>query len=247
MANLSKSAFRRRANGSGDEDDRFLVITGLLTERACAESEGLIPVCSGADVAGLRAALERTQGFGLAGVVSFGIAGGLDPGLRPGDVVIGSAVVADSERFEAHPGLSAILAEGLAGAGGKTVSGVIAGVEAPVLDPAAKAELRSRTGAAAVDMETHIAAAFAAKRRFPLAIVRVISDPATRALPPLAATAVKLDGGVDYRAVFRELARNPWQIGACVRAGLDARAAFATLSRCGSLLGPLLRLGLPDL
>lgn len=247
MASLSRPAFRRRGNGSSDEDDRFLVITGLLSERACADSEGLIPVCSGADVAGLRAALERTQGFGLAGVVSFGIAGGLEPGLRPGDIVIGSAVVADGKRFDAHAGLSAILTEGLAGAGGKTVSGVIAGVEAPVLYPAAKAELRSQTGAAAVDMETHIAAAFAAKRRFPLAIVRVVSDPARRALPPLAATAVKLDGSIDFRAVFHELARNPWQIAACVRAGFDARAAFATLSRCGALLGPLLRLGLPDL
>lgn len=207
-----------------------------------------MPVCSGADTEGLRAALERTQGFALAGVVSFGIAGGLEPGLRSGDVVIGSAVVvADGPRYETDPELSAILTEGLAAAGGKIVSGAIVGVEAPVLDPAAKAALRAKTGAAAVDMETHIAAEFAARRRLPLAIVRVVSDPSTRALPPLATTAVTPDGGVDFKAVFRDLAREPRQIGDLVLAGLDARKAFSILGRCGRLLGPLLSLGLPDL
>lgn len=245
---MSRSASRRRSD-TPDEDEppRFLIITGLLSERACAEGEGLVPVCSGADTEGLRAALERTQGFALAGVVSFGIAGGLEPGLRSGDVVIGNAVVADGQRYETDPELSAILTEGLTAAGGKIVSGVIAGVEAPVLDPAAKAVLRAETGAVAVDMETHIAAEFAARRRLPLAIVRVVSDPAGRALPPLATTAVTPDGGVDFKAVFSSLAREPGQIGDLIRAGLDARKAFATLGRCGRLLGPLLSLGLTNL
>jgi hypothetical protein len=123
------------------EPPRFLIITGLLSERACAEGEGLVPICSGADTEGLRAALERTQGFALAGVVSFGIAGGLDPALRPGDVVIGASVVAENKRYETSAELSSILSEGLGASGGKIVSGVIAGVEAPVLDPKAKAAL----------------------------------------------------------------------------------------------------------
>jgi adenosylhomocysteine nucleosidase len=127
------------------------------------------------------------------------------------------------------------------------VGGVVAGVDAPVLDRAAKAELRSTTEAIAVDMESHVAAKFAAKRGLPFAIVRVVSDPAGRALPRLAATAIKPDGGVDLAHVLRELGREPGQIGDLIQAGLDARAAFASLRRCGRLLGPLLRLGLSDL
>jgi hopanoid-associated phosphorylase len=230
-----------------DEPPRFLVITGLLSERICAEGEGLVPVCSGADTEGLRAALERTQGFALAGVVSFGIAGGLDPALRPGDVVIGSAVVAEDRRYGTNADLSMILTEGLVAAGGRIISGCIAGVEAPVLQPKAKAALRAKTGAVAVDMESHIAADFAARRRLPLAVVRVVNDPAARALPPIATTAVTPDGGVDFKAVFRDLAREPGQIGNLVLAGLDFCKSSATLGRCGRLLGPLLNLGLPEL
>ncbi len=44
--------------------------------------------------------------------------------------------------------------------------------------PSCKAALHSETGAAAVDMESHIAAAYAAEAGLPFAALRVISDPA---------------------------------------------------------------------
>ena len=62
------------------------------------------------------------------------------------------------------------------------VRGGLAGVEQVVAARACKAALRSETGAAAVDMESHIAAAYAAEAGLPFAALRVISDPATRAL-----------------------------------------------------------------
>ena len=225
----------------------ILVVTGLSREAACAKGEDLSTICSGADFATLRASLTRLADDNFAAVVSFGLAGGLDYALKPGDVVVGSEAVSGERRFAAHPALSHILSEGLANAGGKSVESGVAGVDAPVLDRAAKAELRSKTEAVAVDMESHLAAAFAAERGIPFAIVRVICDPAARALPPLAMRAIKPDGKVDLEHVLRELRREPSQIVKLIEAGLDARAAFASLRRCGRLLGPLLRLGLSDL
>ena len=60
-----------------------------------------------------------------------------------------------------------------------------------------KAALHSETGASAVDMESHIAAAYAAEAGLPFAAVRVISDPAHRALPALARAAIKPNGQID--------------------------------------------------
>ena len=68
----------------------------------------------------------------------------------------------------------------------RVVRGGLAGVEEVVVAQACKAALRSETGAAAVDMESHIAAAYAAEAGLPFAALRVISDPASRALPALA-------------------------------------------------------------
>ncbi len=240
---------RRRQSATRACARRFLVVTGMNREAACVTGEGLTTICSGADVHQLRAALADVSHGDFAGVVSFGLAGGLCHSLKPGDMVIAHKAVAHEAHYEAHAPMSAILREGLMSSrvGRRVVLGAIAGVDAPVMHPHAKAALRQRTNAIAVDMESHVAAEYADRRGLPFVAVRAITDPASRALPPLAANAVDKQGAVNVRHVVRELKREPRQLGDLVRAGLDARAAFATLGRCGPLLGPVLGLMLADL
>ena len=225
----------------------ILVVAGLARETACVAGEGVTTICSGADVAALRAALEKTQETEFSCVVRFGLAGGLDYALRPGDVVVGLEAVAGETRHPMHKRLSDVLAEGLATAGLRTSQGVLAGVDRPVMDARAKSALREATQAVAVDMESHVVAGYAQARKLPFVIVRAITDPASRALPKLAASALKPNGDVDVARVVSELAREPGQIGDLIRAGLDARAGFSALRRSGALLGPLIRLVLTDL
>ena len=226
----------------------ILVVTGLSREAAClGGGAGVIPLCSGDDVRLLHAALLDLAEVEFSAVVSFGLAGGLDPALRPGDVAVGTTATSDGEHFRAHPALRKVLLNGFSGAGVAAREGAVAGVDAAVLTVAGKTALRGRSGGVAVDMESHLAGAFARRRGLPFAIVRAIGDPAARALPPLATKAIRPDGGVDVAGVLRELACAPAQIGDLIRAGLDARAAFATLGRCGGLIGPLLRLVLAGL
>jgi hypothetical protein len=96
-------------------------------------------------------------------------------------------------------------------------------------------------------MESHIGAAYAARNNLPFAAVRVISDPAERALPPLAKRALKPDGRVDFAAVLAGLARAPSELTTLLRAGGDAGRAFAGLRRCRRLLDFGLCFGLADL
>jgi hypothetical protein len=87
-------------------------------------------------------------------------------------------------------------------------------------------------------MESHIAAAYADEAGLPFAALRVISDPAHRALPALARNALKPNGEIDLRKVLRGVARNPRALRALVSTGIDFNRALKSLRGCrGFLLG----------
>ncbi len=225
----------------------FLVITGLAQESRIAAGPGVSHVvCSGSDPARLRAQLSALDASGLRAVISFGIAGGLDPSLRSGDVVVATAVVAEQGTWKMPPAVVSAMSGRVRASGIPVIEGALVGVEEPVLLPSTKAEVRAATDAIAVDMESHIGAGYAARHDLPFAAVRVISDPAERALPSLAKGALKPDGRVDFAAIFSGLARAPSQLSTLLRAGGDAGRAFAGLRRCRRFLDFGLCFGLAD-
>jgi hypothetical protein len=116
----------------------------------------------------------------------------------------------------------------------------LAGSDTLLLDPAAKAALRARTGAAAVDMESHRVTAIAAESRLPCFVVRAISDHSGRALPRLAATALDADGRPRLRAVAIGLLRRPADLPALLRAAHDSRLALTALGRAADACIPAL-------
>ena len=81
-------------------------------------------------------------------------------------------------------------------------------------------------------MESHIAAGYAEETGLPFAAVRVISDPASRTLPPIVSTAIKPNGDIDLRKVLRGVARNPTTIKALVSTGIDFSRALRSLRGC---------------
>jgi adenosylhomocysteine nucleosidase len=226
----------------------FLVITGLAQESRIAAGPGVSHVmCSGSDPDRLRMQLSGVDPTGLRAVISFGIAGGLDPALQSGDVVVATAVIAEDGVWKVPPSVVSAMTDRVRVSGIPVAQGALVGAEEPVLFPATKASMREATDAIAVDMESHIGAAFAARNNLPFAAVRVISDPAERALPPLAKRALKPDGRVDFAAVLTGLARAPSELSMLLRAGGDAGRAFAGLRRCRRLLDFGLCFGLADL
>jgi len=186
----------------------------------------------------LRALLTVFDPATIRGVISFGVAGGLDPSLKSGDVVVATEVMAGSARWLAGLALNEdLIAKLTAGIGRRrVVRGGLAGVEEVVVAQAGKAALRMKTGAAAVDMESHIAAAYAAEAGLPFAALRVISDPASRALPALARSAIKPNGEVDLGVIFRGVVRNPRTLRALVSTGIDFNRALRSLRGCRDFL-----------
>jgi hypothetical protein len=103
--------------------------------------------------------------------------------------------------------------------------------------PRTKSGLHDTTGALAVDMESQVAARFAASRKLPLAGLRVISDDATHVLPPAALVAMKPDGRLALGRVLWSLLKKPAQIPALVHTARTSNKAFAELLRCRDLCG----------
>ncbi|HKS17876.1 MAG TPA: phosphorylase [Bradyrhizobium sp.] len=213
-------------------------MTGLAQEARIAGGPGMIVICGSSDPSQLRALLATLDPKTFRGVISFGVAGGLDPALKSGDVVVATEVTAGDTRWLAGSSLNEELIAAIALKRRRVVRGGLAGVEQVVAARACKAALRSETGAAAVDMESHIAAGFAAEAGLPFAALRVISDPASRALPALAMSAIKPNGDIDLRVVLRGVARNPLTLRSLVSTGIDFNRALRSLRGCrGFLLG----------
>jgi adenosylhomocysteine nucleosidase len=222
---------------------RVLVVTGLAREERIAAGTGVVVLGAGGDPARLRVFLEAHRAPDYRAVISFGIAGGLDVALLPGAVILGSGVVSGDTRWPGDPAIMRRWARLFEHGGVPVVMAEVAGAESPLLNPMDKSALRAATGAAAVDMESHVAAAFAAARGLPFAALRVVCDPAGRALPSLAAKALRPDGGLDLPAILGSLARQPAQLAALPRLARDASAAFAALGRVRAALGPGFGLG----
>lgn len=218
-----------------------LIVSGLKREAAILAGPGRLAICG--DASTLRAKLAELTCQPIILVISWGVCGGLDPRLRPGDLILGAEVVSAEGRINTDEAVTSSLAQRLIDAGARVAVERVAGVSSPVSTARAKAELRLATGAAAVDMESLIAGRFALERRTPFAILRAVADPADRDLPPLVLSAVDSDGRIKAAAVLGDLVRSPGQFAGLVAAARDGRAAFRALSRCRGLL-PGLFLGL---
>ncbi len=215
----------------------MIMVVGMAFEARIAAGPGVRVICSG-DGSALAYELERKIADGCRGLISFGIAGGLLPALQPGACVIATEIIAGDRRVPADPRWSDKLRAALPDA----LHGPVAGVTNAVADAAGKRALHQRSGAIAVDMESHVVAEFAATHRLPMTAIRVIADPAERALPKAALAGLRPDGTTDVGAVMRALARRPHELPALIRVARDTRTARSSLLRSRQVLGPDLAL-----
>lgn len=214
--------------------DRVLAVSGLASETGIAQAPGVVVLAGGGNSERLTTEIEEHIRGGVSALISFGIAGGLEPGLTPGTTLIAAAIHDGTTRLVADPAWVADLARALP----RARVGEIAGVEEAVCDIRSKAELHGRTGAQAVDMESHIVGRLATRHRLPFVALRVVSDPAERALPPAALAGMAPDGSTDLGAVLLSLLQKPRQLPGLIRTALDFRAALDSLKESRRNLSP---------
>lgn len=222
----------------GDLTPSLGIVCGMVTEvRALgqwARDPRVLVAVSGARPGRAEAEARRLVAAGCQALLSWGVAGGLDPALVPGDLVVPAEVSAEDG---ACWGFSAKLRAGiLAGVPsprrgeGQGGGGRILGLDRMAATTAEKATLLQRTGAVAVDMESHRVARVAAEAGLPALAIRAIGDPAGRAPPALAATALGEDGRPRIGPVAAGLMRRPGDLAALLRIKRDTDAALAALA-----------------
>lgn len=167
-----------------------------------------------------------------AALLSFGLCGALDPTFNVGDMVVGESVTSDRGCYAADPAWTAELAAAVPGA---RRTGIAAGDEIAGTRKA-KAALRSRSGAGAVDMESHLVAEAAARLGVPFAVLRSVSDRADHTLCGAAQAGFSATGKADVAAVVRALLSRPHQFPSLVRTAIHAATAFRALDLCAATL-----------
>ena len=212
----------------------LLVITGMRAEAALLP-KGTHILVSGANPARL-AALLAAQDARITAVLSFGIAGGLDPALVPGDLVAATRIRAAAGAWPADMVWAAWLARATAAR-----LGVVAGAKMAVANPTAKRALRAMTGALVVDMESQLAAAFAAQRGLPFAALRAVADTAEDGLPRAALAGLTPDGRPAPLKVLLALLRHPGELQPLRVVAQRSRIALEALAHGVHLLRGVLR------
>lgn len=224
------------------------IVTGLTAEAQLIEkafgrtghlerqgNPGL--ACDGPGPERAATAAARLARDGAAVLVSFGICGGLDPDLRPGDLLLAETVLGgDGVRHPTSAELRSALAARLSGLGFRIAAGALLGRDRPLAGASDKAARFAATGARAVDMESFGVARAAQAAGLPFLVVRAIADPAERSLPRAALKAIGPDGRLKLFPALAAMYLRPWESPALVRLAYETRLAFDTLEKVAARL-----------
>ena len=220
---------------------RLGVVVGLQAEADCLrrrDDDGQAPLTyvSGGSAARARVGAELLRAKGAAGLVSFGLAIGLAPVLRPGDVVVADRVVLPSGVVvPTDPAWRAALLARLEGCGLNLRAARILGSDEVLTSAGAKRRAFQTTFAAALDTESHAVAEVAQAAGLPLLVVRAVAEPSEEMRPAIAFAAITADGQTRSLAMMGLLAKRPWEIAAAWRFTKNGRLALDALRRVAAI------------
>ena len=164
---------------------RLAVVTALRSEYLALQGRvpGAAVMRCGMGPARVARWLPELHALGPKAVAVAGVAGGLDPSLRPGDVVVATEVRDGQGRYVLRA--AAPLVAELNRMGIHAVAGPVLSCDHIVTNSDERRRLAA-TGAVAVDMESATVVRALAERGTPIAVVRVVADTAYTPIARLA-------------------------------------------------------------
>lgn len=189
----------------------------------------VIATTTGIGTAGARRATEALlDATELDHVMVVGIAGGVGPTVKIGDLIFADVVIDKATGTEYRP----------THLGDPAARGTIVTSDDFLVDPGAVEELTA-AGVIALDMETSAVAEVCEARGCSWSVIRAISDMATDHPDDAVLNLAKPDGSANGPAVAKFLLTKPWRIPQLARLQRDSKiaataAAGAAARACGS-------------
>jgi adenosylhomocysteine nucleosidase len=213
------------------------VVCALTSEaRHLGPVDGTLVRVSGMGMAAATHCARSLVDEGATALVSWGMAGGLDPRLPPGTIFLPDTVISPAGGALTTSGPWRERLAAAVAAQHPCIRGRLLTSARAVSTRADKATLFRETGAIAVDMESAAVGEVAQAHQLPFVAVRVIVDGATDALPRAVTAAADNEGHLRIWRLLGALARTPGELGALLRLAGRYRAAnrsLAVLARAG--------------
>ena len=206
------------------------LVVGFVAEARVARLSGWPVAIGGGTTVGAARMVRRLIEAGATGIVSFGLAGGLDPRLPAGALMVANAVTVNGDVLPTDPTLNARW-------GGST-GHLCLGLDRVIVSADEKRRLSQASGAAVVDMESGAVATIAGAAGVPFAVVRAVCDPAHRTLPPAALVALDAAGRLVGARLAMSILRRPAQLRALIALARDAALARRALRARAMRLAP---------
>ena len=231
------------------------IVTGLQEEaeiageaiRAAdrvAQVDSVSVECRGPGAARASAAAKALVDNGARALLSFGHAGGCDPALPSGTVILvtgvrdfSNASGASGETLWTNREWRRRLQSALLGVV-IVEEAAIASTDRPLMAAGEKETLFWSDGVAAVDMESAAVARVAMEHGLPFMALRAILDPSELDLPPAALAGMTPDGETRAGAVLSALMRRPQDAPGLARIAVAHRKATAALARVAAAIAP---------
>ena len=217
------------------------VVTSHRSEARCfrhvQSSEPPLIFRTGGSAAMARSGAEQLGRQGVAGLVSFGLATGLAPVLRPGDLVLAESVVLPSgQAIRTDTAWRGALLRQLGGRELSVRVARLAGCDDLLTSASAKRKAFQATFAAALDTDSHGVAEVAARLGLPFLVIRAVAEPAEQNIP----SPLRVHGGEDDLlrglGIGVRLLCRPWELPSAWRFARDGRLALASLSQAAAAL-----------
>ena len=175
-----------------------------------------------------RVAAEGLLENGAGALLSWGVAAGLQPGLKAGDIVLPTVITDDRNIYQVsrawHTAMKKRITKHT-----QVCEGAITHTDSLLTLPKYKQALYSYSNAVAVDRESLPAAAVAKKAKVPFLALKVIADTAGTRLP--AVLTEQRNMSLSQTQLLTTLGTKPWQWGSLLKLSLCSRLAISRLHK----------------